>query len=190
MWEVSWRRRQTATYWPKVLLATIAALLPHLGWAAQPWVTDDPSPLSGADSHSAGILSPTATRTELELNLTDSLKPSVAPGYIIVWHTPASCGRTHLHRIQPRPHVNVIFRYFRLDAPVIYTGASLHWRLGRGSICSTAKSTQWSVLSLLLLYTLLEFFTSTLVDGFSLEFEWQPVSSSFQGSSQYSGRLQ
>ena len=31
VWEVSWRRRQTATYWPKVLL-TIAALLPHLGW--------------------------------------------------------------------------------------------------------------------------------------------------------------
>ena len=69
------------------------------------------------------------------------LKPSVAPGYIIVWHPPASCGRTYLHRIQPRPKVKVIFRYLWPDAPVsavpllIYTGASLNWRLGRGSIC-------------------------------------------------------
>ena len=46
-----------ATYWPKVLL-TIAALLSHSGWAAQPWVTEGPSPLSGAGSYS-GILSPT-----------------------------------------------------------------------------------------------------------------------------------
>ena len=119
----------------KVLLATIAALLPHLGWAAQPWVAEGPNPLSGADSHSAGNLSPTATGTELEL--TDWLKLSVAPGYIIVWHPPVSCGRTHLHRIQPRPQVKVIFRYRRPDAPVslIYTCASLDWRLGRGSIC-------------------------------------------------------
>ena len=41
VWEVSWG--QTATYWPQVLL-TIAALLPQLGWAAQPWVTDGPKP--------------------------------------------------------------------------------------------------------------------------------------------------
>ena len=47
---------------PKVLL-TIAALLSHSGWAAQPWVTDGPSSLSGAGSHSAGILSPTGTGT-------------------------------------------------------------------------------------------------------------------------------
>ena len=63
VWEVrSWRRGQTATYWPKVFL-TIAALLSHSGWAAQPWVAEGPSPLSGAGSHSVGILSPTATRT-------------------------------------------------------------------------------------------------------------------------------
>ena len=67
--------------------------------------------------------------------------PSVAPGYIIVWHPPASCELTHLHRIQPRPQVKVIFRYLRADAPVsavpllIYAGASLNWRLSRGSIC-------------------------------------------------------
>ena len=68
-------------------------------------------------------------------------KPSVAPGYIFVWHPPASCGCTHLHRIQPRPQVKVIFQYLRPDAPVsavpllIYTGASLNWWLSRGSIC-------------------------------------------------------
>ena len=33
----------------------------------------------------------------------------------------------------------------------------------------------------------LEFFTSALADGLSLEFGWQQVSSSLQNSSQYSG---
>ena len=42
----------------------------------------------------------------------------------------------------------------------------------------------------LLLFTPLEFFTSVLADGFSLEFEWQQVSSSLQDSSLYSGRSQ
>ena len=36
----------------------------------------------------------------------------------------------------------------------------------------------------------LELFTSALADGFSLESEWQQVSSSLQDSSQYSGRSQ
>ena len=43
---------------------------------------------------------------------------------------------------------------------------------------------------LLLLFTPLEFFISVLADGFSLEFEWQQVSSSLQDSSQYSGHSQ
>ena len=43
---------------------------------------------------------------------------------------------------------------------------------------------------LYLLFTPLEFFTSALADGFSLEFEWNQVSSSLQNSSQYSGRPQ
>ena len=41
---------------------------------------------------------------------------------------------------------------------------------------------------MLLLFIPLEFFTSVLADGFSLEFEWQQVSSSLQDSSQDSGR--
>ena len=80
------------------------------------------------------VLTPASfLQLELQLEL-NWLNPSVAPGYIIVWCPPASCGRTHLHRIQPRPQVKVIFRYLRPDAPVIYTGSSLNWRLGRGSI--------------------------------------------------------
>ena len=54
-------------------------------------------------------------------------KPSVAPGYKIVWHPPASCGRTHLHRIQPRPQVKVIFRYLRPDAPVSLSHRCISW---------------------------------------------------------------
>ena len=43
-------------------------------WAAQPWVTEGPSPLSRAGSHSASMLSPTATAIRtlcLELTTTD-----------------------------------------------------------------------------------------------------------------------
>ena len=39
---------------------------------------------------------------------------------------------------------------------------------------------------IIIIYSL-EFFASVLADGFSLEFEWQQVSSSLQDSSQYSG---
>ena len=53
----------------------------------------------------------------------------------------------------------------------------------------TAKSTILQIF-FLLLFTPLEFFTSVLADSFSLEFEWQQVSSSLQDSSQYSGRPQ
>ena len=42
---------------------------------------------------------------------------------------------------------------------------------------------------IIIIYSL-EFFTSALADGLSLEFEWQQVSSSLQDSSQYSGRSQ
>ena len=41
-----------------------------------------------------------------------------------------------------------------------------------------------------LLFTSLEFFTSALANGFSLEFEWQQVSSSLLDSSQYCGSSQ
>ena len=134
MWEVSWRRRQTATYWPKVLLATIAALLPHLGWAAQPWVAEGPSPLSGAGSHSY-------LQLRLELNWN--------------WLTQVVCGTWLYNCLTP-----TCFLWTYASAPssttstgqgdipisstrctcftvvlLIYTGVSLDWQLGRGSIC-------------------------------------------------------
>ena len=49
---------------------------------------------------------------------------------------------------------------------------------------------QLLLLSLLLFVFFWEFFTLALADGFSLEFEWQQVSSSLQDSSQYSSRSQ
>ena len=71
-------------------------------------------------------------------------KLSVAPGYIIVSHPPASCGRTHLP-----PSLNSTTSTGQGDIPIsstgctcfavlllIYTGAFLDWRLGRGSICN------------------------------------------------------
>ena len=45
------------------------------------------------------------------------------------------------------------------------------------------------IVIIIIVYSL-EFFTSALADGLSLEFEWQQVSSSLQDSSQYSGRSQ
>ena len=74
----------------------------------------------------------------------NSLEPSVAPGYIIVWHPPASCGRTHLHRIQPRPQVKVIFRYLRLDASVSLSSAYL--------LRCISWLTAWSRINMLHLY--------------------------------------
>ena len=60
----------------------------------------------------------------------------MAPGYIIVWYPPASCGRHICTEFNPST-AKVIPWYLRPDAPVIYTGPSLIWRLGRGSICYT-----------------------------------------------------
>ena len=47
-----------------------------------------------------------------------------------------------------------------------------------------------SLIMWLIIIPPLEFFTSVLADDFSLEFEWQQVSSSLQNLSQYSGRPQ
>ena len=69
------------------------------------------SPLYGAGSHSAGILSPTDSNSNWNW-----FKPFVAPGYIIVLHPPASA-----------------------VPPLIYTGASLDWQLGRGPMYNSGS---------------------------------------------------
>ena len=131
VWKVSWRRRETATYWPKVPLTYSAGMLNRGPWGPKPSVW------------SWFSLRHLISNWNCNSNsnwLCNWPKPSVAPGYIIVCRPPASCGRMHLHQIGPRPQVKVIFRYLRPGAPVsvvhllIYTGASLNWRLGRGSI--------------------------------------------------------
>ena len=111
VWEMSWRRGLTATYWPQVLL-TIAALFLILAGVAQTWVTEGrPKALC------------------LPLALTSASCPQLSPtgsnclGYIIVSQPPASAVLPH-----------------------IYTGASLDWRLGRGSICYSNSRFVWKVL--------------------------------------------
>ena len=86
-------------FWPKVLLATIAALLFHLSWVAQPWVNCEPKTLC-------------LQLVSIRHLVSNWPEPPRAPGYIIVWRSPASA---------------VLL--------LIYTGASLDWRVGRGSIC-------------------------------------------------------
>ena len=131
VWEVSWRRGQTATYWPKVLLI-IAAHLSHLGWVAQPGSLRAQSPPSATGSQFS-ILSPTDSNWNWP-------KPSVAHGYIIVLCPPAST-----------------------VPPLIYTGASLDWQLGWGSVYNKIDGqdmldTAWEVRK----YSNLVFFHSLL----------------------------
>ena len=94
--------------------------------------------LESASCSFAGILSPTGTETDWYCN---SPKPSVALSYIIVWHPPVSS--THL---PPSPNstmstgqgdipISSIGCTCFAVLPLIYTSASLDWRLGWGSIC-------------------------------------------------------
>ena len=129
VWEVSWRQRETATYWPQVPL-TIAALLPHSAgllnqghWGPKPLCLEL-------------VLTPQVSYLQLELNwnwleLTNRLTQAICGTWLYNCLTPTCfCGHTHLHQIQPRSQVKVIFQYLQPDAPVIYTGASLDWWLG------------------------------------------------------------
>ena len=120
----------TKFFWPwQHFFVILAGLLNRVSWGPKPsvwsWFSLRGYPISNWNCNSNS----------------NWPKPSVAPGYIIVCRPPASCGCKQLHWIQPRPQVKVIFWYLRPDAPVsavpllIYTGASLDWRLGRGSIC-------------------------------------------------------
>ena len=63
VWDMSWRREQTATYWPQVPLI-IAALLPYSAGLLNR-VPEDPSPLSRSGSHCLEL--------PLELQLTQAV---------------------------------------------------------------------------------------------------------------------
>ena len=128
MREVSWRRRETTTYWPQVPL-TIVALLPHSAgllnrghWGPNSsvwsWFLLCGHPISNCNWNS--------NLNWLELYFELQLSQAVCGTcYIIVWRPPASCGHKHLHQIQPHPQVKVIFWYLWPDAPVSWLTARL-----------------------------------------------------------------
>ena len=129
VWEMSWRRGQTATYWPKVLLATIAAPFPLLGWAARPWVTEGPSPLSAA-GFQFGILSPTESNCDRNwVTVCCTWLYNCLMSTCFLWayasapNSTTSTGQGDIPISSIGPPVSLI-----------YTGPSLDWRLGRGSI--------------------------------------------------------
>ena len=71
------------------------------------------------------VLTPLASYLQLKLELTDPIRL----WHLVIWLSdihllPVGVRICHHHRIQPRPQVKVIFRYFRPDAPV-----SLFFRL-------------------------------------------------------------
>ena len=110
-----------------------------LAWLLNRWSLRAQSLPSGAGSHS-GIFSLTDSNCNWNLN---SLKPSVVPSYIIVYRLPTSCGRTHLPTSPNStrstgqgdiPISSTGCTCFAVS-PLIYTGASLDWQLGRGSVC-------------------------------------------------------
>ena len=76
-------------------------------------------------------LTPIATGTGTDLNW---LKPYVAPGYIFVWHPPASCGRMHLHRIQPRPQLNIFDRMHQFRSSSANLHRCISWLTARSRV--------------------------------------------------------
>ena len=109
-WEVSWRWKQTAAYWPQDFL-TIASLLSHSGRAAQPWVTESPKP---SVCRWLSLRHLVSNWFQLQLELTQAI-----------------CG-TWLYNCLCPPASAV--------PPLIYTGASLDWWLGQGSIYNSVAT--------------------------------------------------
>ena len=94
------------------VLLTIAALLSHLGWVAQLWVTEGPKP---SVCHWLSIQHLVSNWLQLQLTPTPTDSSHLCLSYIFVWRPPTSA-----------------------VLPLICTGASLDWRLDQGSICYTS----------------------------------------------------
>ena len=124
---------QTARYWPQVHYSSTSS---SFCWAAQPgsW---GPKPSVWRWLSLRHLVPNCDWNSNCPLPDSNSnwLKPSMAPGYIIVWHPPASCGRRICTEFNPSTGQGNIFDRMHLFLPLIYPGASLNWRLGRGSIC-------------------------------------------------------
>ena len=99
-------------------------------WAAQPCITEGRKPFAG----SWFSLPRTATRTPNNwLQLTETV---CGTGLYNCLSSTCFLWRCNCTEFNPST-VKVIPWYLRPDAPVIYTGASLNWQLGRGPICNT-----------------------------------------------------
>ena len=107
--------------------STIAALLSHSRWAAQPWVTEGHKPSVCKLILTLASCPPTETTTNC---LTNCPKPSVASGYIIVSQPPASCGRTHTefnHVHRSRWYSNIFDRMHLFHHPSAYLHRCISW---------------------------------------------------------------
>ena len=96
--------RNRLLYWPQVLLI-IAALLPHLGWVAQPWVTKDSKPS-------------VCRWLSLQHLVSNSLKPSVCWLYYCLTSTCFRCSSAYLHRcislLTARSRVSMLLSHIQL----------------------------------------------------------------------------
>ena len=96
--------RDRLLFWSKVLLSSIAALLPHLGLVAQLWVTEGQRPLPAASSQ-FGILSPTGSNSNW-------LKPSMFWLYFCLTPNCFRCSPAYLNRciswLTARSRVNML----------------------------------------------------------------------------------
>ena len=134
-WEVSWRREQTAIYWPKVLL-TIAAFLLRPSWAAQPWVTEGRKPAV------CKLILTQASCPQLQLELTDwPWLYNCLTLTCFLWSYASAPNSTMSTGQGDIPISSTGCTCFAI-LPLIYSGAYLDWRLDRGSVCYTINNHQ------------------------------------------------
>ena len=112
----------------------------HPGWATQPWVTESPSPLQAVLMlASCPQLTPTATGTELKLTLTQAACGTwlynCLTSTCFLWAYASAPNSTTSTGQGDIPISSTGCTCFAVL--LIYTGASLDWRHGRGSISYT-----------------------------------------------------
>ena len=141
VWEVSWRRGQTATYWPQVPLTIAALFLILLGCSTR---------VLRAQALCLALTLTTASCPQLRLELELWLQLELNSACFELQLTQAVCGTWLYNYLIPTcfmwayvsaPNSNTstgqgdIFNWMHLFLLLIYTGASINWQLGRGSIC-------------------------------------------------------
>ena len=132
VWEVSWRRNRLPHIDPQVPLY-YSRTSSSFCWAAQPGVTESPSPLSGATASGPQLRLELEQWLQLELNsawLEHQLTQTVCGTWLYNCLTSTSIlWASHLHRIQPVHRSRWYSDIF--DRMHLF----LDWRLGRRSIC-------------------------------------------------------